>query len=96
MHNKSSDSSPLSKSAIVSHRGRFSKRRPTVADDQRAGWIARISRWIVTVEPSRIVNRDETSWLLHPKGILTSAERGCQAVQAKINGEEKECITVVA
>jgi hypothetical protein len=72
------------------------KRRPTLTDDQRTGWLARIRTLIVTVERSRIINCDETSWLLHPKRILTSAERGCPAVPAKINGDEKECITIVA
>jgi predicted transposase YbfD/YdcC len=49
-----------------------------------------------TVSPSRIVNCDESFWLLHPKGIPTWAALGCQAVQTKTNGAEKDCITIVA
>jgi hypothetical protein len=67
-----------------------------VTDEQRADWLARICALVETVSPSRIINCDETSWLLHPKGTLIWAELQCQAVQAKINGDEKDCITVVA
>jgi hypothetical protein len=48
-----------------------------------------------TGDPSRIVNCDETSWLLHPRGIFTRAEIGCQIVHAHIRGDEKDCIIVV-
>jgi hypothetical protein len=51
---------------------------------------------IKTVAPSRIINCDETCWLLHPKDIITWAELECQAGQAKINGEAKECISAAA
>jgi hypothetical protein len=33
---------------------------------------------------------------LHPKVIRTWAESGHQAVKAKINGDERNCIVVVA
>jgi hypothetical protein len=72
------------------------KRRPAVTEEQRVAWMKRINDLITAVDLSRIVNCDETSWLLHPKGILTSAGLGCQSVQAKINGDEKDCITVMA
>jgi hypothetical protein len=37
-----------------------------------------------------------SSWFLYPKGMLTWAELGCRAVQAKINGDEKDRIPVMA
>jgi hypothetical protein len=52
------------------------KRRPNVTEEQRQNWMTKIRELIDTVAPSRIVNCDETSWLLHPKGILTWAELG--------------------
>jgi hypothetical protein len=67
-----------------------------VTDEQRADWLVKIRAFMETGSRSRIIRYDETFWLLHPKGILTWAELGCQAVQTKINGNEKDCITVVA
>jgi hypothetical protein len=58
--------------------------------------MTRIRELTDTVAPSRIVNCDEMSWLLHPKGILTWAELGSQTVHASIKGDEKDSITVVA
>jgi hypothetical protein len=71
------------------------KPRPAVTEKQRLHWMTTIRELIETVRPSRIVNRDETSWLLHPRGILTWAEMGCQTVHAYITRNQKDCITVV-
>jgi hypothetical protein len=51
---------------------------------------------IKTVSPSRIINFSETPGLLHLKGLPTYAELGCQPVQAKIHGDEKDSSIVVA
>jgi hypothetical protein len=67
-----------------------------VTDEERADWFTRICVLIETASPSRTINCDETSWFLHRKGAPTWAELGCQSVQAKINGDEKDCITAVA
>jgi hypothetical protein len=72
------------------------KRRPAVTEEQRVHWMTTICELMKTVEPSQIVNCDEISWLLHPRGIFTWAEMGCQTVHAHITGDEKDCITVVA
>jgi predicted transposase YbfD/YdcC len=55
-----------------------------------------IGELMETVNPSRIVNCDETFWLLHPRSILTCVDMGCQTVHARITGDEKDRITVVA
>jgi hypothetical protein len=72
------------------------KSRPAVTEEQRVNWVTRIRALIDTVPLSRIVNCDESAWLLHPKGILTWADLGCQIVHAKINGDEKDSVTVIA
>jgi hypothetical protein len=66
-----------------------------MTDEQHADWLARIRALMETVSPSRTINCDKTSWLLHPKEILTWAELGCQAVQAKINSGDKNCLPLV-
>jgi hypothetical protein len=72
------------------------KHRPAVTEEQRVHWMTTICELMETVNPSRIVNCDETSWLLHPRAILTWAEMGCHTVHADITRDEKDCITVVA
>jgi hypothetical protein len=72
------------------------KRRPAMTEEQRVHWMTTIRELMEAVDPSLTVNYDETSWLLHPRGILTWAEMGCQTVHAHITGDEKDCITVVA
>jgi hypothetical protein len=72
------------------------KRRPAVTEQQRQRWVSSIRDLMQTIPLSRIVNCDETAWLLHPKGILTWARAGSESVQAKINGDEKDCLTVLA
>jgi hypothetical protein len=67
-----------------------------VTEDQRQKWIRMIRELVQTVPRSWIVNCDETAWLLHPNPILTSAERGSDSIQAKINGNKKDCVTVLA
>jgi hypothetical protein len=47
------------------------KRRPTATNEQRTDWLGRIRILMETVAPSRIINCDETSSPLLPKGILT-------------------------
>jgi hypothetical protein len=64
------------------------RRLPAVTDEQRPDWLARICAVIETLSPLRVINRDETAWLLRPKGTLTQAELGCQVAQAKINGNK--------
>jgi hypothetical protein len=84
-------------------RNRFSlrvfhyKRRPIVVDHERnERWIAEIAQLIRSVDPDRIVNIDETSWLLWPRGLLTWADTGSTSVQVRIQGDEKESLTATA
>ena len=49
-----------------------------------------------TVDRSRIINSDETSWKIFPGGILTWSETGSDNVKAYINADSKQSITVMA
>jgi hypothetical protein len=51
---------------------------------------------VAIVSHSRIVNCDEISWLLHPRCIFTWAPVRVESVQAQINDNEKDCVTVLA
>jgi hypothetical protein len=73
-----------------------SKRRTAMTGEQRADWLGWIRAVIEILPAACIINYEETSWLLHPKDILTWAELGYQAVQAKINGDDNDCITTAA
>jgi hypothetical protein len=61
----------------VSSRKLHYKHRPAATEEQRVHWMTTIRELMEIIDPSRIVNCDETSWLLHPRGILTWAEMGC-------------------
>jgi hypothetical protein len=73
-----------------------SSQTPSVIDKQRQRWLSAIQELLRTVPWNRIINCDETAWLLHPNGILTWADMGAQSVQAKIDGNAKENFPVVA
>jgi hypothetical protein len=45
---------------------------------------------------SYIIDYNEMDWLLDPNGVLTWVERGSESIQAKINGNEKDCLAVLA
>lgn len=72
------------------------KRRPVFTEKQEQHWNEEIKHIFETVPRDRILNCDETSWRIYPNGILTWAEKGSNSVQTQIQGDEKECITVLA
>lgn len=57
-----------------------------------------VSAWQVIreVPPDRIVNCDETGWLLHPRGLLTWRAPSSQSVQVHIRRSEKDSLTIIA
>jgi hypothetical protein len=72
------------------------KRRDRFTDEQAEWWITRMNNLLNTVCHDCIVNIDETSWLLWPRGLLTWSETGADSVQVEANGDEKASITVTA
>jgi hypothetical protein len=80
---------------FTSSRVHFKHRSPA-AQNQRQTCLAKIRELLQNVPWNRIIECGETSWLLHPNGILTWGEVGAESVQTKIPGNEKETITIVA
>jgi hypothetical protein len=73
------------------------KRRPETTDLVRVqNWIQGIRELLGREDQDWIVNCDETSWLLYPRGLLTWSDRGATSVQVHIEGDEKECFTATA
>lgn len=73
-----------------------SKRRPPVQSDEVKNWILKIKELLKREDRRRIINIDETAWVLFPKGILTWAERGAEDVSFYAQGDPKESVTVLA
>jgi hypothetical protein len=65
------------------------KRRPAVTEEQRQKCLRTIRELMSSVPHSRIVNCDETSWLLHPRGILTWARSGRCPFRPRSTGTRK-------
>jgi hypothetical protein len=72
------------------------KRRPTVTEEQKRTWVAYVRELLATVPHERILNVDETSWKCFPNGIVTWADTGSDGVHVDIQGDPKECLTVIA
>jgi hypothetical protein len=73
------------------------KRRPETTDPIRVqNWIQEIQSLLEREDHDRILNCDETSWLLYPRGLLTWSDRGATSVHVHIGGDEKECFTATA
>jgi transposase-like protein len=65
------DISNFKKRHHFSSRNFHDKRRPSVTTDQQEQWMNRIEELLRPVPHDRVLNTDETSWLLWPRGILT-------------------------
>jgi hypothetical protein len=78
-----------------SRRGHY-KRRPSVDPARCAEWRQEIETLLANVDHDLILNGDETSWCLHPRGVTTWATRGAENIAIQIGGSEKECLTVMA
>jgi hypothetical protein len=80
----------------ISSRTFHYKRRDNFTQEQAQWWIHKMTNLLNTVSHDCIVNVDETSWLLWPRGLLTWSETGADSVQVEANGDEKAAITVTA
>jgi hypothetical protein len=67
-----------------------------VTREQRQNWIEKIQEVFQTLPLSRIVNCNELAWLLSSNCLVAWAEPGSEPISAKINGNEKDCLTVLA
>jgi hypothetical protein len=74
------------------------KRRSAVTEQSKREWIGHMVKLLddPSIPNDRIVNCDETAWLLCPRGILTWHNTGETDVQVHIQGSEKDNITVLA
>jgi transposase len=73
------------------------KRRPENVEPAKIEeFIATVKHYMETIDNDRIINIDETSWLLWPRGLLTWADTGAHSVQVRIQGDEKESMTATA
>jgi hypothetical protein len=71
------------------------KRRPTVSDQEKIQFIQMLSELLKFENNDRILNADETSWKLFPNIISTWAKKGAKTVNLRIQGNQKDCITVM-
>jgi hypothetical protein len=72
------------------------KRRPSVTAEQEENWKNRIEELLQTVPLDRVLNTDETSWLLWPRGILTWADVNTDHAHVLIRGDPKDSLTALA
>jgi hypothetical protein len=61
----------------------------------RAAFLQRMQHLLDTIDGDRIVNCDETNWLLWPNGLLTWAQLGQSSVQIQIDGDDKASFTAM-
>ncbi|KAL3269319.1 hypothetical protein HHI36_008391 [Cryptolaemus montrouzieri] len=52
-------------------------------------------QWLQQMDRSRIFNADESAFFLNPKGSKVLAPRDEETVDATVNTNEKECLTVL-
>ena len=80
----------------ISSRRPHARRRPQISDEEKNQFVKKIQDLLATVDHSRVVNADETSWKSFPGGILTWSETGSDNVKIFFNGDSKQSITVMA
>jgi hypothetical protein len=75
----------------------FHSQRPSLAKaDRQEQWRNRIEEPLRIVPHDRILNTDETSWLLWPRWILRRTDLNADHAPIVIRGDEKENLTVLA
>jgi hypothetical protein len=88
-------------------RNGFSSRRCHVKRRDRRGEEQDITKWISEIRflikrhqrsssLNLVVNCDETAWRIIPSGLLTWAPVGADEVSVRLNGNEKDTVTVLA
>ena len=80
----------------ISSRKLHYKRRPTVTAEQKTAWMDYVHSLLSTANADLIINMDETHWQTFPNGIMTWRRTGSDAVQVRMNGNEKQGLTVLA
>lgn len=80
----------------ISSRRLHYKRRPNVTAEDKIRWVSYVRQLLRDVSHDLIINMDETHWQTFPNGILTWRMTGDDAVQVKIDGNEKQGLTVLA
>jgi hypothetical protein len=86
------------RNGFSSRRFHTRRRNPTESKEQIEAWITAIRDLLIAHEGKRdmVVNCDETAWRLLPSGLLTWAPVGADGVTVRLNGNEKDSITVLA
>ena len=72
------------------------KRRSGIDPTEAAQWTAKIKTLLQENDPNFVLNCDETSWKVFPNNILTWGTAGNEAISVKIQGDVKQCLTVLA
>lgn len=72
------------------------KRRPTMNAEDLAHWTEQIKILLETVDRDCVINADETSWTVFPGNILTWSTTGSENVSIACQGNDKDCLTVLA
>jgi hypothetical protein len=72
------------------------KIRPNVSEEERSALRDRLANLLNSMDPDRILNADQTNWLLFPRGLWRRALKGATSVPIHINGDEKESRSVIA
>jgi hypothetical protein len=74
------------------------RRNPSGSEEDLRHWVAMIQDLILEYHDALflIVNCDETAWRILPRGLLTWAPVGTDAVTVRLDGSEKDCVTVLA
>ena len=80
----------------ISSRRLHYKRRPKVTEEDKIAWVSYVRGLLREVNHDFIINMDETHWQTFPNGILTWRMTGDDAVQVRIDGNEKQGLTVLA
>jgi DDE superfamily endonuclease/Tc5 transposase DNA-binding domain/helix-turn-helix, Psq domain len=71
--------------------------RSKVTEEKLRNWFQEVNEYLVGIndEPSRVFNADETAFFLSPKGKKVLAQKGAKTVYTSVDGDEKECLTVL-
>ncbi|XP_071578860.1 uncharacterized protein [Temnothorax nylanderi] len=74
--------------------------RASATEERLRNWFAEVESYLTTqnllnIDPSRVYNCDESAFFLCPKAENVIARKGARSVYKVVNGDEKECLTVL-
>jgi hypothetical protein len=86
------------RNGFSSRRFHTRRRNPSGTEADTHQWVRRIQDLLLEYQDtlSLIVNCDETAWRILPSGLLTWAPIGADGVTVRLDGNEKDCVTVLA